>query len=298
MKLLEALLVGATALINRVLESEHVRTVVAHVVREASQTGWGKAAVHAVKGVLDGLQSKAYDLTEKERDIHERARRDGRYSPRAPDDLAEIKAERDRLREQLNDAQRRKAAEDLDAKKDEVKAAQLDEDELAARAGLVTAKVCPECGDTMRLQIGAMSARTGRRNFYWQCNSTRSPPCRTITYDPADSGSIIRPPNPDFDTDLVTRRAIWTDKVTLAQTHDRVRSHLGDKDEEMLCPQHLTPMKLMETRSPSGLVLNSYEYVCRGVNADGRACTHRIPIKTMPQAAEMLRRNEGVGIIH
>ena len=33
------------------------------------------------------------------------------------------------------------------------------------------------------------------------------------------------------------------------------------------------------------------------VAPDGRACQHRVPIETFPQAFELLRRHEGHGII-
>ncbi len=45
-------------------------------------------------------------------------------------------------------------------------------------------------------------------------------------------------------------------------------------------------------------MLDSYEYVCPGVRLDGVACDYSVPIETYPQAAEMLRRSEGTGIIH
>ena len=56
-------------------------------------------------------------------------------------------------------------------------------------------------------------------------------------------------------------------------------------------------MKLLPKRAQGGRVLDSYEYVCLGVTAEGKACEHKIELQTMPQVAAMLQRTEGEGII-
>ena len=56
-------------------------------------------------------------------------------------------------------------------------------------------------------------------------------------------------------------------------------------------------MKLMPRPSAGGLILDSYEYICLGVNPDGRACSHKVAVKTFPQVSAALRRREGRGII-
>jgi hypothetical protein len=81
------------------------------------------------------------------------------------------------------------------------------------------------------------------------------------------------------------------------KAHQRIRSTLGDDDKGVVCPHHMLPMKLLPKASPGRLMLDSYEYICPGVGDDGRACDYKIPMETYVQAAEALRRRDGVGII-
>ena len=74
-------------------------------------------------------------------------------------------------------------------------------------------------------------------------------------------------------------------------------SLLDEEDKNIVCPTHLIPMKLSEKPNADGRLLATYEYVCLGVDADGRACRHKISLETFPQVSEALRRRDGVGII-
>ena len=103
--------------------------------------------------------------------------------------------------------------------------------------------------------------------------------------------------DPDLDGPPAVRRQRWEEEKTLVRTHERLRKHLDDDDEEMLCPRHVLPMKLMQKRRGGGKLLDSYEYVCLGVTSDGRACDQTVPVQTFPQVSATLRRSEGRGII-
>jgi hypothetical protein len=50
---------------------------------------------------------------------------------------------------------------------------------------------------------------------------------------------------------------------------------VGDEDDQLVCPRHLLPLKLLRKSDNSGLVLDSYEYVCLGVLPSGKACGHK-----------------------
>jgi hypothetical protein len=56
-------------------------------------------------------------------------------------------------------------------------------------------------------------------------------------------------------------------------------------------------MRLLQRRDAQGRLLDSYEYVCTQVHADGRACMQAVPIETFPQVAAALKRLEGRGIL-
>ena len=108
----------------------------------------------------------------------------------------------------------------------------------------------------------------------------------------------LRKSDPNLDLPLKERREIWEQKDVIRGTQIRLRQHLGEKDDEAICPHHLLPMKLLEQPGNNGLLLTTYQYVCLHVDDDGRACQHRIPLETFPQVSETLRRSEGAGIIH
>jgi protein-arginine kinase len=108
---------------------------------------------------------------------------------------------------------------------------------------------------------------------------------------------VVRPESADFDTPRDIRRSTWEKQPVVNETHSRLRQHLGDEDQQLVCPKHLLPLKLVESRKKGGKLLDSYEYVCLAINADGSACDHNVTLQTMPQVAAMLQRTEGEGII-
>lgn len=296
MAFLDALLSGAKALIKDAasLAGEFIR----EVIREIDDTRIGRVLGKVAEGFLDRLDARARDIAGEEADLLKKAARDGRLDPYSAQRLDEIRAERERVRRELDEAKRQQAAEDLKNNADDLVSKDLNGDEVSANTDLVTSKECPDCGATMRLRQGNIVADTKKRKFYWQCSQTLRNNCRTISYDPErDRGSILRKPNPDFDLEKSERDAIWDRRDVSDKAHQRLRTHLGDDDAEMICPHHSIRMKLLPKVRPGGLMLDSYEYICPGVDLNGRACSHTVPVKSKPQVAEILRRKEGLGII-
>ena len=108
----------------------------------------------------------------------------------------------------------------------------------------------------------------------------------------------MRRPDADLDLSTETRHRLWNEPKTLAETNARLSSHLGESDKDVLCPNHLIPMKLFPSLTASkGLVLDSYAYACVGMNIDGHRCPHKVPLDRMAMASAALRRLEGVGIL-
>jgi hypothetical protein len=296
MALLDALLAGAKALIKEAasLAGEFIR----EVIREIDDTRIGRVLGKVAEGFLDRIDSRARDIAGEEAEILRKAERDGRLDQYSAQRLDEIRAERDKLRRELEEAKSQQAAEDLKSNAADLVSKNLDGDEVSANTDLVTSKECPDCGSTMRLRQGNIVAETKKRKFYWQCSQSLRNNCRTISYDPEkDKGSILRKANPDFDLDKKTRDSIWDRRDVSDKAHQRLRSHLGDDDDEVICPHHSIRMKLLPKGRPGGRMLDSYEYVCIGVELNGRACSHTVPVKSKPQVAEILRRKEGQGII-
>lgn len=293
---LEALFSGAKAFVKELVGV--AQTVVREVLKEVDQSAFGRSATRLVDGIADRYFTKAYVLSEEERELAEKLQRDGRRTEADAERLREIAAERARVRAEMERANAERSAQDLRDHADSTLVARLDDDELSSSVGILAAKVCPACGGTMRIRQGAVANDTGIRKFFWQCTQPKLPPCSYIKLDPSKgSAGVVRLADPDLDTPKEQRRAAWNRPDVVAETHGRVRQHLGDDDKQVVCPHHLVPMKLLPKRNQSGRVLDSYEYVCLGVTPDGKACEHKIDLETMPQVAAMLRRTEGEGII-
>lgn len=290
----EALFAGAKAILLGVVE------VAAHAVRvvlaEIDHSAVGRAATGLANGVTQRYFSSARNLAEEERELADKYRRDGRRSEIDSERLSEIQRERERVKKELNETKARQAEQDFKRAEEELISAPLTDDDVSASSGILASKQCPECGGAMRIRQGAYNKKT--RNFWWQCTAQNTFVCPTLKINlTAERSTIVRKADPDLDGSSEARRRIWNQSDVVAKTHGRLRASLGDDDEEMVCPQHVLPMKLMPKNGASGLMLDSYEYVCLGVTADGRACTHKVEVKTFAQVGALLRRRDGVGIL-
>lgn len=295
MSLLDTLWAGAKALVQGVAVAS--REVVRAVLDEIDRSSIGKATTQLIYGVTRQHFGAAKDLVDEERELAEKRARDGGLREVDLERLRAIEAERDTLRKELEAAKASEAAKDLREAGDDLIAAHLSADEAASAVGILASKACG-CGGTMRIVQGNFDTKRGRQSFYWKCTVPRAIPCMTVKLDPeVDNATVLRQADPDLDGAHDKRRAIWERQDVLTKAHGRLRQGLGDDDEEVICPAHLLPMKLMPTPSASGRMLDSYHYVCLGVHADGRACSHTVDVKSFPQVAATLKRRYGVGII-
>lgn len=298
MSFLDALFSGAKALANELVGIG--RTLVHEILAEIDNSSFGKAATRVVSGVADRIFGNAQDLADEEADLASKRERDGRRTEYDEQRLREIEAERDRLRAELKQANAARDAQEFRDRAHELDVHVLDDDELSANVGILAAKTCPACGSAMQIVQAGINVTVNRteRKFYWRCNAIRLVPCPTISIHPnQERASVVRPESADFDTPKEIRHATWERQPVVNETHARLRQHLGDDDQQLTCPKHLLPLKLMESRKRGGKLLDSYEYVCLAINADGSACDHKVTLQTMPQVAAMLQRTEGAGII-
>lgn len=296
MGFLDALFSGAKALAKELVGLGG--TLVREILREIDNSSFGKAATRMVSGVADRMFSNAQDLAEEERDLAAKYQRDGRRTEADAERLREMEAERDSLRKAIEEVNATRAAQEFRDRASELDVHALDDDELSANVGILSAKKCPQCGDSMQIVQGAFNTTSDKRNFYWRCTAIKRNPCPTVKLDPGNErASVVRPESADFDTPKDIRRSTWEKQHVVNETHSRLRQHLGDEDQQLVCPKHLLPLKLVESRKKGGKLLDSYEYVCLAINADGSACDHNVTLQTMPQVAAMLQRTEGEGII-
>jgi hypothetical protein len=294
MGFLEALFSGAKAILLGVVEiaAQAVRVVLSEIDRSAV----GRAATTLANGVAQRYFANARDLAEEEQELAEKYQRDRRRSELDQERLREIQRERERVKKELDAAKARQAEAELKGAQDELISTLLTDDDMSASSGILASKQCPKCGGTMRIRQGAFNNRG--RNFWWQCTEQNAFVCPTVKIDLASQAStVVRKPDPDLDGPGEARRKIWERPDVIAKTHGRLRASLGDEDEEVICPQHVLPMKLMPKNGASGLMLDSYEYVCLAVTPDGRACPYKHEVKTFAQVSAHLRRRDGVGIV-
>lgn len=260
--------------------------VAAHAVRivfaEFDHSAVGRAATALANGITKTYFSSARDLAEEERELANKYRRDGRRSELDIERLTEIEQERAAVKKALDETKARQAEAELTSAQEQLISVPLTDDDMSASSGLLASKRCSACGGTMRIRQGGYNTKS--RNFWWQRTSQNRFRCPTVKIDlAAEKSTVLRRPDADLDGPSDERRKVWVRPDVLAKTHGRLRASLGDDEEEMICPNHVLPMKLMPKNAASGRMLDSYEYVCLGVMADGLACPHKVQIETFAQ---------------
>ena len=295
MGILGMLMGGFKALVKTTLTA--VKDIVVATVRELEDTITGRAAATAFETWVQKkskAHSHAADLAEEEAELAQKKAKDGKLSPSDLDRLNEIGKEKDDIREAHAQADAARMKEDL--QDENAKVVKVEDDELLSGVGLLTHKIC-QCGGRMAVTSKHRSVNGGayRTEYEWTC-----PACqKREKFDPLKkAASLVRRPDADLDLSTETRHRLWNEPKTLAETNARLSSHLGESDKDVLCPNHLIPMKLFPSLTASkGLVLDSYAYACVGMNIDGHRCPHKVPLDRMAMASAALRRLEGVGIL-
>lgn len=296
MGFLDALFAGARALVREVVQVG--RLVIREVLEELDRSAIGQAATRVIHGFADRAFSQAKDLADEERELAEKLRRDGRRSAADDDRVREIHQERERLRKLVEEQTAAAAAAELKGRAEELGAYRVDDDEVSFNASILSTKKC-SCGGVMTIRQAPLDAVTQARKFYWQCTDTsRRNQCKRIYFDPSkEQSTVLRPADVELDMPKTTRRDAWRRPDVIQQAHIRLRQHLDDEDQKVICPHHVLPMRLLQRRGAGGRLLDSYEYVCLGVHESGMSCSYTVPVVTMPQVSSILHRTEGEGIL-
>jgi hypothetical protein len=292
-----ALFPGARAIVTKIVDRAVVAVI--HAGREFV-TAWMNAAHdgsgQSPESTRRTQRSRADDLAQEERELAAKFNRDRARAPKDADRINEINQEREQLRKDIGDTNAVQSAKEIvDA--DGLISAKTSADELASQVGILSTKVCPTCGGIMTLQFDAHNTSQGQK-FKWRCTSARRIPCSSIYVSAAELEDqvSVRKPHNDLDIDEAERKS-WSHPDVLAKTAARVRGQIGTVDEAILCPIHLTPMKLLPVANSSGLLLDTYQYACLGVDPNGRACSHTVPVKSFGQVSGLLTRLDGRGIL-
>lgn len=250
----------------------------------------------AVQAVSSAYQASR-EILDEEREYKEKTFRDGRLKEADQERLQELQKERERLKREIGDLKAGIAAIKLQT--EPFRSAVLSSDELSANTGIIASKRCPDCGGTMRIRQGGRETRTGEHRFWWECISNiHGYRCRTLKVElRSENLEVARSEDPDLDGEQSKRHFVWTRPLVVQQTHARVRSLLGELDDDLMCPVHALPMRLIEKSKPGGHLLDSYQYVCSSIQVCQRVCGYTVLLETFPQVASLLRRKTSKGII-
>jgi len=168
------------------------------------------------------------------------------------------------------------------------------ENKLLYHTGLITLeKKCPSCGRLMRLQHKTVE-EPNFSDFFWQCiGYYAGTQCRTISLRPSDIDLVNRT---DIDELSVSNKILTTiasAESTQKSIDERLMGHLGETDVDVLCPVHLTAMKLRQKMGPTDMpLLDKYYLRCSHAG-----CSQTTKLKSWAQLAAYLNRKEGKGIL-
>jgi hypothetical protein len=288
---------GTRAIVTRAVDRAVKATVeMGKKVFAAWVQGESTKGSRTPESIRKSLDDKARDLAEEEAYLADKFVRDGRRSTADSDRIQEMAVERESLSGKIAEINAVQSASDI-AHAEDLVSVVVSADELASQVGILSTKTCPTCTGIMTLQIGNFSTNVGQK-FLWRCTATRERGCPEIHVKPSELAqqASVRHQNPDLDIGPAARDS-WKNPTILAKTATRLRSHLGDQDNAIICPTHLLPMKLLPTAGATGLIFDSYQYTCLGVSPDGRACQHVLPVKSFGQVSGLLNRFEGSGIL-
>ncbi|WP_338442447.1 hypothetical protein VZG28_05680 [Synechococcus elongatus IITB4] len=173
---------------------------------------------------------------------------------------------------------------------------QGEENKLLYHTGLITlGKNCPRCKSPMRLQHKTLN-NPGFSDFFWQCTGFYIPEiqCRsTQPFRPLDLTLVHKTGIPEMEIRNDALITIASESYVQNLTDKRMKSHLGESDTDILCPVHLTPMFLKQKKGPDNMpILDRYHLGCKNPN-----CSQTTKLKSFPQLAAYLQRQEGSGIL-
>jgi len=265
------------------------------------ELGLGKqAALKDSSSYRKSIEASALNLQEIDAEITDRQRSLAR-GPNVADQSAieDLLQKKDRTYTEYNELQQAAAHAELTESPDSFSQSSLvkgAENKLLYHTGLITLKKnCPKCSKPMRLQHKTV-AEPGFSDFFWQCTGFYSSDnqCRnTISFRPADLSLVHKSGIPEVEIDNSDLVTIASEDSVLQSTDRRIKAHIGDVDADVLCPVHLTPMRLRQKRGPDNMpLLDKYHLRCQ--NPD---CFQTTKLKSFPQLAAFLRRKDGDGIL-
>ncbi|BAZ03620.1 hypothetical protein [Calothrix sp. NIES-3974] len=133
-------------------------------------------------------------------------------------------------------------------------------------------------------------------DFFWACTGFyNNPPvqCKnTQQFTTKDVGLLHRSNIFEFQVSSQDLSIIFNDTSIQKSIVSRIKYHIKEKDDDILCPIHNVPMILREKRNHSGVALDMFFLACPHFG-----CQQIVKLKSPAQLAAYLRRREGRGIL-
>lgn len=244
------------------------------------------------------------DLDEEVVDLERKRQRDKRLSERDIERLEELERTREKEARAFRDAKQQEIL--VEAKSNDVDylAPALDDSTvhiLQYHMGqVVFEKRCWRCSFPMVLQH-QWGTNLSIQQFFWQCtkyytlsaDEQKDPTNKhNQSFSNSDISLIHRVGVPELEAKREDLELITAQSFVQQTIKKRVADHLGDQDDEILCPVHYLAMTLREKRENNGTLTDMYYLKC-----PHQGCSQTVKLKSVAQIAAYLRRQEGQGLL-
>ncbi|MBD2356915.1 hypothetical protein H6G41_20180 [Tolypothrix sp. FACHB-123] len=250
------------------------------------------------KDVTEEIEIVDAEVVELER----KERRDGRIPQRDQERKQELELLRTDKFNEYQELKSEEIAEEQSASPENYETSNLGSDKvhiLQFHMGQVVLDKKCSCGKSMILQSqkrldGSLYQLS---DFFWSCtgfyNNNLPLQCKkTKSFTAKDVGFLHKSDIFEFQVSNQQLSTIFHDTSVKKATISRIKSHLKEKDDEILCPVHHIPMILREKFNHSGVALDMFFLACPHTG-----CQQIVKLKSPAQLAAYLKRREGRGII-
>ncbi|PZV11867.1 MAG: hypothetical protein DCF22_13570 [Leptolyngbya sp.] len=253
-----------------------------------------------VKQDLETVDVEFIDLERKEK-------RDGRVSTKDQERKQELELLRNEKFKEYQDLKSAEIAEEQIAKPEDYATSVINNDKahiLQFHMGQVVLEKKCSCGQPMILQSkqrldGSLYQLS---DFFWSCISyynDLTPNCKTQNFTAKDLGLLHKANIFEFQISNRELSKIFHQPSVETAIVKRVKSHLQEKDDEVMCPVHHLPMILREKQDHKGAALDMFYLACpHNPGRDYHAsCPQKVKLKSPAQLAAYLTRKEERGIL-
>lgn len=255
-----------------------------------------------VKQDLKTVDSEVVDLERKEK-------RDGRVSTKDQERKQELELLRTEKFKEYQDLKSAEIADEQAAKPEEYETSVINNDKvhiLQYHMGQIVLEKKCSCGQPMILQSKRRidGSLYQLDDFFWSCVTYYNqfvPKCKpSQKFTAKDLGLLHKSDISEFQLSNQDLSTIFHQPSVETAVIKRVKSHIQEKDDDILCPVHYLPMILREKKDHKGAALDMFYLACPH-NPDPRnyfaGCQQKVKLKSAAQLAAYLQRSESRGIL-